>query len=339
MGIKTVVVGYGRAGKMFHCYLIKLTPGLELYGVVSGSPEKAEMITREQGCRVFVTLDDALNDENVELICIVTPNSTHAEIAIKAMKAGKNVVTDKVMALTIDDCDRMIATAKENNVMLSVFQNRRLDGDFITIQKMIADGKFGDVVWAEMAWQTFGIWGGWRGQREMGGGKLLDLGAHLIDQMCLIFPADIKSVYCRMQYDIPGYNIESEAFVVITLADDKTGICDFSSLAAISKPRFYIRGNKGTFIKYGLDPQENMMLAGDINASMEDPKTYGKFNDGKHDHKIPTIPGRWRSYYDNIADVLQNGAEPLVKLPELRRQISVIDACFKSAESGETVIL
>jgi scyllo-inositol 2-dehydrogenase (NADP+) len=292
---------------------------------------------KEQGCRVFTTLEDALNDPAVELICIVTPNSTHADIAVKAMKAGKNVVTDKVMALTLDECDRMITTAHENNVMLSVFQNRRLDGDFITVQKLISDGKLGDVVWAEMAWQTFGIWGGWRGKREMGGGKMFDLGAHLIDQLCLLFPADIKSVYCRMQYDSKDYNVESEAFTIITFADGKTAICDLSSMAAIQKPRFYIRGTKGTFSKYGLDPQEQWMLAGDINASMEEPKTYGKLNDGKHEHKITTIPGRWRSYYENIADVLLNGAESLVKLPELRRQISVIDACFKSAASGEVI--
>ena len=331
----TVVVGYGRAGRTFHCYLVGLTPGLELYGVVSSSDEKRQRITRDPGCKAFPSIDDALADPGVQLVVLATPNSTHADLAIRAMQAGKHVVTDKVMCLSLDDCDRMIKAAEENGVMLSCFQNRRWDGDYLTVRKLMSEGTLGDVRWLEMAWQGFKPWAGWRGRADMGGGKLYDLGAHLIDQACMIFPTAIESVYCRMHHDYPQTDTESEALTVITFEGGQTAVCDFSSMAAISKPRFYVRGTKGTYRKYGLDPQEDAMTAGNIDAAVEPPELYGTFCDGEKDVTVPTVSGRWRDYYDNIATVLNDGAEPAVKLFELRRDISVIEAAFTSAKTGQ----
>lgn len=337
MGIRTVVVGYGRAGRAFHCYLIGLTPGLDLYGVVSSSPEKRERLVQEHGCKAFAGFDDACVDPDVDLVVLATPNSSHCDLAVRAMDAGKHVVTDKVMCLTLAECDRMLAAAARNGVMLSVFQNRRFDGDFLTVRKLIEDGELGSVRWIEMAWQGFGAWGGWRGVAAMGGGKLYDLGAHLVDQLCLLFPDPIEHVYCRMHHDYDHTDVESEALVVVTFAGGQTGVCDFSSMAAVSKPRFYVRGTKGTFCKYGLDPQEAAMSGGDIDAAAEDPGTYGVLNDGTSERTVPTTPGRWRDYYENVADVLLNNADPAVELPELRRQIAVLDAARRSAQSGEVV--
>ncbi len=337
--INAVVVGYGTAGRAFHCYLLGLEPRINLYGVVSGSAEKRREIQKDPGCRTFAEIDEALSDKNTELVILATPNSTHAKLAVKAMNAGKNLVTDKVMCLSLNEFDAMRSAAEKNNVMLSCFQNRRWDGDYLTVQKIIRDGTLGDVRWLEMAWQGFSPWGGWRGKAEMGGGKLYDLGAHLVDQACMIFPAPVKSVYCRMHHDYNQTDTESEALVVISFADGKTAVCDFSSMAAISKPRFYLRGRKGTYRKYGLDPQENAMKAGNIDMAEEDPEKYGIFSDGESEITIPTVPGNWRNYYQNIAAVLLDRAEPAVKMTELRREIAVIEAAFKSAETGKVVYL
>ncbi|MBT3376459.1 MAG: Gfo/Idh/MocA family oxidoreductase [Lentisphaerae bacterium] len=335
--VNAVVVGYGRSGRDFHCYLVGLTPGIHLYGVVSGSEEKRQNITQTHGCRAFPDLDDALADPDVQLIILATPNNTHADLAVKAMQAGKHVVTDKVMCLTLDDCERMISAAQANDVMLSVFQNRRFDGDYLTIRKLMVDGLLGEVRWLEMSWQTFRAWGGWRGVAAMGGGKLYDLGAHLIDQACLIFPDAIESVYCRMHHDYDNTDVESEALVVITFAGGQTAVCDFSSMAALSKPRFYVRGTKGTFRKFGLDPQEAAMSTGDIDAAVEPTEIYGTLSDGKEEYTIPTLPGRWRDYYENISAVLNDGAPPAVTYAELRREIAVIDAAFESARTNNVV--
>ncbi len=337
--INTVVVGYGRAGKKFHCYLIKLTQGLKLYGVVSSDPGKRAMIEAEEGCRAFASLDDALADPAVELIVLATPNATHAKLAIQAMNAGRHVVTDKVMCLNMEEFEAMAEAAKRNHVFLSCFQNRRFDGDYLTVRKLMDEGRLGEVRWLEMAWQGFGPWGGWRGQAAMGGGKLYDLGAHLIDQACMIFPDAVTGVYCRMHHDYPETDVESEALVVIEFAGGQTAVCDFSSMAAISKPRFYVRGRNGTFCKYGLDPQEKAMMEGSIDDAVEPEAMYGRFSDGKREEVVPTERGRWRNYYENVAAVLNEGAEPAVKLLELRREIGVLSAAFESARSGQVVHL
>ena len=334
---RAVVIGYGFAGRCFHSYLISITPALALHGVASRSAATRERIVAERRCRAYESFEEVLADPDVDLVVLATPNSTHADLAVRALKAGKHVVTDKVMCLTLKDCDRMIAAATASGRMLNVFQNRRWDGDFLTLKKAMAEGLLGDVRWLEMAWQGFGAWGGWRGQAAMGGGKLYDLGAHLLDQMTLLFPEPIETVYCRMHHDLPETDVESQAMVVVGFQGGRTAVCDVSSLAAISKPRIYACGTGGTFIKYGLDPQEAAMIAGDIDSAREDERNSARIHNGRTEMAFPTVAGRWRCYYENIADVLARGAETAVKLPEVRRAIAVIDAAFRSAKTGRTV--
>jgi scyllo-inositol 2-dehydrogenase (NADP+) len=336
---RVVVIGYGFAGRCFHSYLVGITPGLELAGVASRDEATRVRILKERGCRAYASVDEVLADKSIDLVVMATPNHTHADLACQAMRAGKHVVSDKVMALTLKDCDRMIGTARECGVMLNVFQNRRWDGDYLTLKGLIDRGELGDLRSAEMAWQGFGAWGGWRGQAGSGGGKLFDLGAHLIDQLTMLFPMAIQSVYCRNHYDLKPTDTESQSLVVVGFEGGRTGICDTSSLAAIPKPRMAAYGTKATFVKYGLDPQERAMIAGDIDAAAHDPAQDGTLHDGQTARTVPTLPGRWRSYYENIAAVLTIGAEPAVKLAEVRRAIAVLDAACRSARSGEVVHL
>jgi scyllo-inositol 2-dehydrogenase (NADP+) len=281
----------------------------------------------------------------VDLVVLATPTSTHADLAVRALGAGKHVVTDKPMCLTLEECDRMIAAAEETGLLLNVFQNRRWDGDFLTVKSLIdlagqavpGEGRLGDVRWIEMAWQKSGPPGGWRGSRASGGGRFYDLGAHLLDQLLLLFQQAIDTVYCRMQYDFPDHDVESHAMIVVGFADGVTGVCDVSSMSARSKPRFHVFGTKGTFLKHGLDPQEEALKAGDIDAAREDEALFGRLYDGKGEAIVPTLPGRWRSYYENIADVLAGKAEPAVKLAENRRVMAVMDAALRSARSNQVI--
>lgn len=334
---RAVVIGYGYAGRSFHSYLIRITPGLELHGVSSRNPATRERIVRERGCRAYDGFESVIADPNVDLVVLATPTSTHADLAVRALGAGKHVVTDKPMCLTLEECDRMIAAAKESGRTLNVFQNRRWDGDFLTVKSLIDEGRLGDVRWIEMAWQKFGPPGGWRGSRASGGGRFHDLGAHLLDQLLLLFPQAIDTVYCRMQYDFPDHDVESHAMIVVGFADGVTGVCDVSSMSARSKPRFHVFGTKGTFVKHGLDPQEEALKAGDIDAAREDEALFGRVYDAKEEAIVPTLPGRWRSYYENIADVLAGKAEPAVKLAENRRVMAVLDAALRSARSNQVI--
>jgi scyllo-inositol 2-dehydrogenase (NADP+) len=335
---RCVVIGYGYAGRAFHSYLVSITPGLTLRGICSRNPETRAKIVRDRGCRAYETFEAVLADPEVDLVILATPNGAHAAQAIAALQAGKHVVTDKVMAPTLAEADAMIAAAHKSGKMLSVFQNRRWDGDYLTLRKLIADGTLGELRSLELAWHGFGMWGGWRSRAEDAGGKLLDVGAHLVDQALQFFPQTIQSVYARMHHDFPQFTAESQAHVIITFAGGLTAIVDTSSLSALAKPRFHAFGTKGTYIKYGRDPQEDAMNKGQIDTAVEDPQTYGRFHDGKTETIIPTLAGRWRSYYENVRDTL-TGKAPAVKLTEVRRAIAVLDAAFHSARTGQAIEL
>ena len=334
---RVAVIGYGFAGRCFHSYLVSITPGLKLHGVASRSEETRKRIVAERNCKAYESFEAVIADKDINLVVLATPNSTHCELAVRAMEAGKHVVTDKVAALNLAEIDRMIGTSQRTGKFLGVFQNRRWDGDYLTLKHLIDTGKLGEPRWIEMAWQGFGAWGGWRGDKAQGGGKLYDLGAHCIDQLVLFFPQAITSVYCKLHYDDTVNTAESQAMVVINFANGATGVCDTSSLAAIVKPRFHAFGTKGTFMKHGFDPQEAAMINGKIDSAINAPETWGRFNDGKIEVSVPTLPGRWRNFYENVRDVLTVRAQPAVKLSEVRRAIGVLDAAFESARTGQVV--
>jgi len=337
--INTVVVGYGRAGKGFHCYLISLAPGLNLYGVVSGREEARKQAAADYACQTFESLDEALTDPAVDLIVLATPNHTHCELALQAIDAGKHVVTDKVMCLSLEECQKMVHAAQTKGVFLTCFQNRRFDGDFLTLRKLVSEGRLGDLTWLEMAWQGKRPMRGWRSRAEFGGGRVFDLGAHLVDQLLLFFQEPVESVYSRMLYGGGDTNAETEALILVNFEGGTTGVLDFSSQAMISKPRFYARGTEATFRKYGLDPQESAMMDGDIDSAVHDPANDGVLATIDSEETIMTTPGRWRNFYENVAQVLLNGAEPVVKHSELLRQIQVLTAAQESGLSGQIVRL
>ena len=336
---RAVVIGYGYAGRSFHSYLIATTRGLTLHGIASRDPRTRDRIAAERGCKVYDGIDAVLADPDVDLVVVATPHSTHAEFAIRALEAGKHVVTEKVMCLNLEECDRMIATSRKTGKMLTVFQNRRWDGDFLTVSQLVREGRLGRVRWIEMAWQNFGAPAGWRGRADMGGGRFYDLGAHLVDQLLLLFPQPVHSVYCRMARDFEGTDVESQAMIVVGFDGGATGVCDLSSMAAIRKPRFNIFGTRATFVKYGLDPQEEAMRAGDIDSAVESEADYGRLHDGRRETVVPTRNGRWRTFYENIVNVLTRGEEPAVSLAEARRVVGVLDGARHAARSNRVIEL
>jgi len=334
---RAVVIGYGYAGRSFHSYLVGLDSGLRLHGVCSRNAETRARIVQERGCRAYESFEQVIADPDVDLVVLATPHDTHADLAVRAMDAGKHVVTDKPMCTSLAECDRMIEAAERNGALLTVFQNRRWDGDFLTLRKLLEDGALGELRWLEMAWQGARPPGGWRGQAAHGGGRLFDLGAHMIDQCTLIFPQAVQSVYCRMHHDYADRDVDSHAMVVIGYEGGATAVVDAGGMHFILKPRIHAFGREGSFIKHGLDPQEAAMRAGDIDAAVEPEKDYGRLKTAEREREVRTLPGRWRSFYENVADALAGRTELAVKAAGVRRAIAVLDAAFRSARSGEVV--
>src|SRR3954447_854060 len=141
--VRTVVVGYGLAGRAFHCPLIRRQPGLQLYGIVARDPSVRGDATATWGARGFSSLDQALADDEVRLVVIATPHDSHADLTVRALEAGKDVVVDKVMALTTAEADRMVAARDASGRMLSVFHNRRWDWDYLTLKAALERGAIG----------------------------------------------------------------------------------------------------------------------------------------------------------------------------------------------------
>ncbi len=338
---KVVVVGYGYAGRCFHAYLVGLASQLELYGVVTSRPEARAQIQSQLGVKTFAHFAEVLADPAVDLVVLATPNDVHAPQAIQALEAGKHVVTDKPMCLSTAEADAMIAASRRTGKLLSVFQNRRWDGDFLTVRKVMEEGLLGEVFSMELCWAQYGVPRGWRSQHQHGGGKFMDLGAHLLDQALHLVPGPVERVYARFFNRGWETDVEDHALCLLSFANGVEVQISTSSLARRPRPRWYVMGTKGTLVKEGLDPQERAMVSGQIDAAREEPAHYPRLwieSAGRPAELVlETLPGRWRSFYENIAGAISDPAKLAVTPESVRRVMALIEAARASAASGQAV--
>lgn len=334
---KTAIIGYGSSGRHFHAHLIARTPGLQLVGIASRDAATQQRIRQEQKVRAYDGIEEVLADADVDLVVLATPHDTHAPLAIRALEAAKHVVVDKVMCLNMDEYHRMRRASERAGKMLSVFHNRRWDGDWLTVCRLRDDGRLGEIRWAEMAWNRHGPWRGWRGEREKGGGRVYDLGAHMIDQALLLFPQPIVAVHALIQREWPGFDVESQSMIAIDFDGGAKAIIDTGCLTRYAKPRFHVVGTGGTFVKFGVDPQEDAMKAGDIDSAAEPEALYGRLYDADGEHTVATLAGRWRCFYEDVARALDGATQPTVTLDQMARVIATLEAAFQSERRGQFV--
>jgi scyllo-inositol 2-dehydrogenase (NADP+) len=336
-----VVVGYGYAGRYFHTPLLAMTPGLHLYGVVSGRADVRQQIRQHLGVKTFAHFEQALADAQVDVVVLATPNDLHAPQAIAAMQAGKHVVTDKPMCLNVAEADAMIAASRQYGCLLSVFHNRRWDGDFLTLGTIVEQGLLGELFVVETAWLQARAPRGWSRERRRGGGKFLDLGVHLIDQAMALLGAPVTQVYARFHRDIWPTDVEDHAHCIVSFASGVDVYVTTSSAAHTQARRWHLLGTKGALVKEGFDPQEQALLAGDIATASEDPRQYARLYSQvagqSAETVVPTLPGRWRSFYDNLADALHSGAALAITAESSRAVMAVIEAARQSAQTGQAI--
>jgi predicted dehydrogenase len=228
-----------------------------------------------------------------------------------------------------------------------VFQNRRWDGDFLTLQNLFQDGTLGDIYTIESNITAFGgAPGGWRAWQKYGGGRVRDWGAHLIDQALQLFGPTVETVFADFQYHYPEDRADVEALALIHLrfANGVRYFIELGSAWMYAKPRFHVRGSRGSFRKYGVDPQEAAMKMGAFGLPVpEDPARYQmrvKNDAGQTvEQSVSVVPGRYRTYYDNVGTAIAHGEDLLVKPEECLEAIRVIDAIMLSAEREEVIKL
>lgn len=336
--IRTAIVGYGLAGRLFHAYLVSRTEGLELVAVASRDPVRRAQAEQDWSVDTWETLTDLLADDRIELIILATPHDTHASLAIEAMEAGRHVVVDKVMCMNPAEAEDMISVSRRRGVMLSVFHNRRWDWGYLTVRKAVEDGLLGDPFLVERAVHRFRASRGWRTSRAKSGGLLYDWGAHLIDQGLQLLGARPEAVHCKGHKHRWEGDIEDHVTCTLYFESGAEYRMEISNLSPISKPHWYVLGTRGALVKTGLDPQENWMKKGEIESAVEAPEDRVRIaverNGEMMESILDPVKGSWVDYYRNVAAVLERGAELAVKPGEMLDLMKVLDAATASLESG-----
>ena len=241
---KIAIIGYGGMGG-WHVNKILDSDVVECVGIYDIKETRREL-ARERNLFVYNSLDDVLNDTNVELITIATPNDTHADIAIKAMQAGKHVICEKPVCLNSEELQKIYQVSNETNVLFTVHQNRRWDADYLLMKELYDAGKLGHVFRIESRYHgSRGIPGDWRAQKQHGGGMMFDWGVHLIDQvLCMTAGLKVDKVYCQCDY-ITNKEVDDGFKLDITFENGLTARIEVGTNHFISLPRFYMLGMQG----------------------------------------------------------------------------------------------
>ncbi|WP_028647528.1 Gfo/Idh/MocA family oxidoreductase [Nocardiopsis sp. CNT312] len=345
--LHTALVGYGKGGQVFHAPLIDAVPGLRLSAVVTGSPERrAAAEARYPGVTVYPTAEALWADaDRYEIAVVTTPNDTHAPLARAALEAGLAVVVDKPFALTAHQARELTGLAGERGQVLTVYQNRRWDADFLTLWNLVEEGALGRVHRFE---SRFERWrpearGTWRdsGGTAAGAGILYDLGPHLIDQAVTLF-GPVASVYAEVDALREG-SADDDVFLALTHARGTRSHLWMSALSAQNGPRLRVLGDRGAFTVQGMDGQEARLGAGerpdapDWGAVPEE--AWGVFGSGGDVRPVPSERGAYPEFYAALRDAVGEG-EPLPVDPhEVIHGLEVIEAARRSAAAGAVVPL
>lgn len=339
------IVGYGYAGRVFHSYLVGRANGLELRAVAARDAGRREQAARERGVRTYPTLGEMVRDDSVQLVVLATPHDTHCALAVQALEAGRHVVVDKPMAITLAEADRMVAAAQRSRTVLSVFHNRRWDWDFLTVQQVLREGLIGRPYLFETAVLSYRApRTTWRAAQATMGSLVHDWGAHLVDHALLLVRSRVVSVYCRIARPRPQPEIGNYARLDMTFADGTLYSVEAGNLVRPNKPRWYVVGDQGGLIKHGLDPQERAFLkTGNPDDAEELPEERARVTTvvagQPAEVVLESVRGSWTGYYANVSAHLNEGAPLAVTAEQARDVIAVLDAAVRSAESGEVVRL
>src|ERR1051325_6160718 len=307
------LVGFGFAGTVFHAPVIRAVEGLRLTTIVrrSGAPD-ARYADVE-----FVRDVATLLERPIDLVVIATPNESHAPIAQQCLAAGRHVVIDKPFATTAAEAGRLVELARSRRRVISVYHNRRYVGDFLTPQQLLRDGAPGRGAAYESHFDRFRPElrpGAWREQPLPGSGVWFDLGPHLLDQALVLFGVP-EAISADIRIERGGAAAQ-DAFDVPLRYPRLRATLRGSMLAQPLAPSFALHGTKGSFVKYGLDPQEAALKAGrtpdEPGWDIEPAELHGKLTSPDGARPIPTVPSNFTRYYENIRDVLLGKARPAV---------------------------
>ena len=341
--IRVGLIGYGLGGATFHAPLVAATPAMELAAIVTrDAGRRAEAARRYPGVRLLAASGELWDAAlGVELVIVSAPSGLHATLARQALGQGRHVVIDKPVAATAQEVRELAVLARDAGRLAIPFQNRRWDGDFLTLRRLVAGGTLGRIHrlesrferWREVARPR------WRepGARARAEGIVYDIGSHLVDQALVLLGPAI-AVHAELARVRPGVEVEDDAFVAITHEGGARSHLYLSAAAAVPGARFTLSGARGAYVKHGLDLQEERLKAGAdprlAGWSAEPAAQWGTVTVEGAAATEPTEPGAYASLYPAVAAAIREGAPPPVTMAEAEATLAVIDAVFAAADSG-----
>ena len=346
--IRVALLGYGLAGAVFHAPLIAAVEGLELAAIVTRDDERRTRARRDHPSAALLASPEEVRERagDFDLVVVAAANRAHVPLARSSIQAGLAVVVDKPLAANADAGRSLVRDARERGVMLTVFQNRRWDGDFLTVRGLLEEGALGEVGRFESRFERWRpeLSGGWResGDPQDAGGLLNDLGSHLVDQALFLFgPA--AQVYAELDTRRAGAQTDDDSFVALLHESGVRSHLWMSAVAAQLGPRFRVLGSRAAYIKFGIDVQEELLHAGrrpdDPLWGREPEDRWGSLGAGDELRRIPTVPGAYQRFYEGVALALREDAPPPVDPDGVVAGLEVLDAARKSARERRVVEL
>lgn len=335
--IKVGIIGYGLSGRYFFAPFINHYKGFQLFAFCSSQTEAIS--TDYPNAAIYEQPDELFSSGEIDLLIIASPNHTHYSYARKAILAGKHVIVEKPFTITSNEARELIELSEQNKVVLAPFHNRRWDGDFMTVKNIIEEGKLGQVLDFESHFDRYRPMyerAPWKNEAIKGNGVLYDLGPHLIDQALVLFGMP-EALYANIRVQrIDGViddNFEIQLFYPQTKVVLKAG-----AIVREPGPRFSVHGRLGSFVKYGLDPQEEQLKSGltpdseELGADSE--QRYGimhtEINGNVVRQKVETLKGKYIDYFENVYKAILNN-EPLAVTPNHAfRVIQIIEKAYQS---------
>ena len=345
--INVGIIGFGNSGQTFLAPFIAANPGFNLKKISTADTAKAEKAkTVYPGAKVVSHADEIINDPDIDLVLIGSPNTSHLSLTRQALLAGKHVVVEKPFTVTSAEADELIALAKKQDRILTVHHNRRFDSGHNTVKRVIVSGRLGTLVEYEVHYDRFRRElrpGAWREKPLPGSGILYDLGAHLIDGALDLFGTP-EAVTCMMLTQRPGLEVEDNFEIILNYPGLKVTLKG-GMLVKVAGPVYTLYGVHGTFIKYGMDVQEEALKKGlkpgSAGWGVEPEEIWGRLTTeekGKDvTRTIESEAGRYQDYFQNVYDAIANGAELIVRPEQARQTIRVIELAFLSNSEKRTV--
>jgi scyllo-inositol 2-dehydrogenase (NADP+) len=335
--ISTALIGFGLSGKLFHAPFLHANPAFSLDYVVERNSSESKV--QYPDVVILNDFEELLKMNDFEIAVLAVPNIFHYPMAKALLESGRNVIVEKPFTPTASEADELIRMAESLGKHLFVYQNRRWDGDFLTVTKILNEGLLGEVVHYEAHFDRYAPGmrrSAWRDQPLPAGGVLYDLGSHLIDQAMVLFGAP-QAVFADIGKQRELGNVD-DYFDLKLYYGRLTVNLRASLMVREPGPRYLVHGRLGSFVKYGTDPQEERLKQGwspeKCGFGADHPENYGILHTEKEGgvFKSPVVTeaGNYMMFYDDVANVIRSGAPPAVKSQEARQVIRIIELAFES---------